>query len=132
MSKNYNKYYNSNNASNEVKNDIFSNETKNEIFVTGMTVVEPEEELGETAVVEPTQESVEVEETETPKLLYGINNCTKLNVRTEPTKEAGVVCVLDPTSEFEIEELESDSEWVKVFLKDSEVGFCMKKYVAIR
>ena len=123
MSKNYNKYYSSNNA---------SNEPKNEIFVTGMTVVEPEEELEETAVVEPTQESVEVEETETPKLLYRINNCTKLNVRTEPNKEAGVVCVLDPASEFEIEELESDSEWVKVFLKDSEVGFCMKKYVAIR
>lgn len=128
MSKNYNKYYNNNNNH---KPNTFEP-------VKTTKVVDSEEVLPkEDADVESTQEpEVIVENTEkgvdTPQFFYEINNCKKLNVRTEPNKDADVVCVLDSTSKFEIEELETDPEWVKVFLDNGEVGFCMKMYVALR
>lgn len=127
MSKNYGKYYNSN----KNENTLETTETTiqaNGFSIEGEFVEEPEAvvEVVE-AVEENTTEMVEV-----PKVFYGINNCKKLNVRTEPNKEADLVCVLDSTSKFEIEELESEPEWLKVFLENGDTGFCMKMYVAIR
>ena len=113
MSKNYNKYFNG--------NQNFNN-------------VEPEES---TKIVEPevVEEDTRDEGVDVPQIFYGINNCKKLNVRTEPNKDADVVCVLDVTSTFEIEELESNPEWVKVTGDNGTegfVGYCMKQYVAIK
>lgn len=130
MSKNYNKYYNNNRNNDNVQkfNTVEPEETTE--------LVESEEVLEDTVVdsipdsedvVENTDDGVDV-----PQFFYGINNCKKLNVRTEPNKEGDLVCVLDSTNKFQIEELESDPEWVKVFLENGEVGFCMKMYVAIR
>ena len=132
MSTNYNKFFNNNVKEDEQKiNTVESEETTK--------VVEPEEDLEDTTVGEPEGypevtegETTVPEEQTTPIPVYGINNCTKLNVRTEPNKDGDVVCVLDSTSTFEIEELESDSEWVKVFLNNGVEGFCMKMYVAIK
>ena len=128
MSKNYNKYYNSNYAKAEKLIDpVETDETTN--------LVESEEVLNEGPEVEPMEaieETIEPEVVEAPKTLYGIHNCKKLNVRTEPNKDGALVCVLDPTSSFEIEELESNPEWVKVLLDNGDIGFCMKMYVAIK
>lgn len=135
MSKRYNKYYNNNyfNGNQDV-NDVEPEET--------IDVVGSEDVSEESTVVEPevhpditraeTTEVPKEEVGEIPKSLYGINNCKKLNVRTEPNKDADIVCVLDVTNTFEIEELESNSEWVKVFFEDGNTGFCMKQYVAIK
>lgn len=125
MSKNYNKYFNGNNNFNSVEPE----ETTN--------LVTPEEDQEETVVVVPEPETPTAPEAipEQPKPLYGINNCKKLNVRTEPNKDADVVCVLDITSTFEIDEIESNPEWVRVTYNAGAEGFngyCMKQYVVIK
>ena len=118
MSENYNNFF----------NNVESDETA--------TVLKPVELTEEDILEGPEPEIVEgftePEETEAPKPLYGINNCKKLNVRTEPRKNADIVCILDSANAFEIEELESDPEWVKVFIDNGKEGFCMKQYVAIK
>ena len=123
MPKNYNKYFKGEKPVNPVDVDEITN------------LAEPNEDASGSAKVEPAEAAAEAiypEVAEVPKTFYRINNCNKLNVRTEPNKDGALLCVLDPTSSFEIEELKSNPEWVKVFLDNGEVGFCMKMYVAIQ
>lgn len=134
MSTNYNKFFNNNVKEDEQTfNTAESEETTN--------TVDPEEDAEDSTTVTPdpepkvSEETIEPEEQTTPIPVYGINNCTKLNVRTEPNKDGDIVCVLDSKSEFEIEELESNPDWVKVIGDNGVegfVGFCMKMYVAIK
>ena len=137
MSTNYNKFFigNNNQIDDETKVEEVEFETITEVIKT--------DDIEETITTETAPEvhpdiiraettELPKEEGELPKPLYGINNCKKLNVRTEPSKDSELVCILDSKSTFEIEELESDPQWVKVFLDNGEVGFCMKMYVAVK
>lgn len=135
MSKNYNKYYNSNNYSkHEFKPEESTKVEESEVLEDGIDVESILELVIDPDITRAATTDLPMEENGAmpEPLVYGINNCKKLNVRTEPDKEASLVCVLDSTSKFEIEELESNPEWVKVLLENGEVGFCMKMYVAIR
>jgi uncharacterized protein YgiM (DUF1202 family) len=119
MSTNYNNFFNSN-VNNQVDDEVKVGEVETETVEETIKT----DDIEETIVTKPIKED--------PKVLYGINNTKKLNVRTEPNKDADILCVIDSKSTFEIEELESDPEWVKVFLDNGKVGFCMKMYVAIK
>lgn len=78
--------------------------------------------------LEPVQESVET--VALPKIVDGvIVNCSKLNVREDPSTDAEVVCVLDVMTEVKIDVGESDNEWLKVFTAAGIEGYCMRKFV---
>lgn len=129
MSTNYNKFFVGNNNQINDETKVVETETVEETIKTDdieETIVAASE-----TVEEPVKETKE-EGIDIPQVLYGINNTTKLNVRTEPNKNGDVVCVLDSKSTFEIEELDTNPEWVKVFLDNGKVGFCMKMYVAVK
>lgn len=65
-----------------------------------------------------------------PKNVNGVVvNCSKLNVREEPSIESAVICVLDVMSEIEIDVTKSDNEWVKVHTVTGVEGYCMRKFV---
>lgn len=68
-----------------------------------------------------------------PKNVHGVVvNCSKLNIREEPTVESNVVCVLDVKSEIEIDVTKSDNEWFKVYTVTGIEGYCMRKFVDAR
>lgn len=58
-------------------------------------------------------------------------NCDKLNVRTEPNKNAEVVFVADSKTEFIIDEATSTEDWFSIRTAAGVEGFCMKKFVAV-
>ena len=65
-----------------------------------------------------------------PKAVEGIVvNCSKLNVREEPSMDADIVCILDVMSEVEIDVTKSDNEWFKVHTATGTEGYCMRKFV---
>lgn len=70
-------------------------------------------------VVEPKVETVE----------GVVVNCAKLNVRTEPSIDGDVVCVLDVTSEIEINLDKSTREWFNICTASGVEGYCMRKFV---
>lgn len=68
-----------------------------------------------------------------PKTVEGVvTNCAKLNVRAEPSTDAEVVCILDATSEIEIDVNKSSNEWFKVCTATGIEGYCMRKFVDAR
>ena len=70
---------------------------------------------------------------ETEEVKIGlVSNCKKLNVREKPTVEAPVVCEIVCQTEVMIDEKESTEEFYKVYTAAGIVGFCMKKFIAIR
>lgn len=82
-------------------------------------------EVTNEVVVEPSVE-------EMPKVAMGVLlNCEKLNVRTEPNKEADVVLVANSKTEFVIDESNSTEDWFSVRTAAGIEGFCMKKFVAV-
>lgn len=56
-------------------------------------------------------------------------DCTKLNVRQEPNKEAEVVCEIPVDSELTIYEDESTEDFYKVCTAAGAEGFCMRKFI---
>lgn len=73
----------------------------------------------------------EVEESK-EELVYGnVNNCTSLNVRKYPERNAEVVCTISYPSEVMITD-ESDEVFYKVFTASGIEGYCMKDYIKLR
>lgn len=65
-----------------------------------------------------------------PKTVEGVVvDCAKLNVRAEPSINADIVCVLDVTSEIEINVDQSNDEWFKICTAIGAEGYCMRKFV---
>lgn len=65
-----------------------------------------------------------------PETVTGtVINCAKLNVRATPSISADVVCVLDVTSEIEIDVAKSNREWFHVCTAAGMEGYCMRKFV---
>ena len=59
-----------------------------------------------------------------------VNGCEKLNVRTNPTIDSEVVCVINKNDEVIIEEAFDD--WYSVTTKDGDEGYCMSKFITIK
>lgn len=87
----------------------------------------PEIEVVEEAVATP---EVKMEPQPATKTVTGkVANCTKLNVRANPSTTADVVCVLDVASEVTIDKKQSTKDWFKVVTNTGIEGYCMRKFV---
>lgn len=90
-------------------------------------------------VVEVT-EVVEAEVAETPEVVvepevivkaFGeVTNCSKLNIRKNPTTDADVLCVVEKGTKLVINVDESNDEWHAVETESGVKGFAMKSFVA--
>ena len=96
-------------------------------------VIEPVEEAVE-EVIEPVEETVEeaIEEvTEVEKksteVAFGKVNCSKLNVRKEPSIHSNPLCIVEHGTRMEIGEF--NGEWVKILTPDGVSGYCMREFI---
>lgn len=118
MSKrNYSQYSNKINKTDETK------EIVEEVVVTEPVVEETA--APEVVMAEETVETVSLPETVTGV----VTGCAKLNVRKNPSVNADVVCVLDVTSEIEINVAKSNKDWFSVCTATGIEGYCMRKFV---
>ena len=96
-------------------------------------VIEPVEETVE-EVIEPAEETVEeaveevteVEEKST-EVAFGKVNCSKLNVRKEPSINSVPLCIIEHGTRMEISEF--NGEWVKILTSDGVSGYCMREFI---
>ena len=96
-------------------------------------VIEPVEETVE-GVIEPVEETVEeaieevteVEEKPT-EVAFGKVNCSKLNVRKEPSINSVPLCIIEHGTRMEISEF--NGEWVKILTSDGVSGYCMREFI---
>lgn len=92
-------------------------------------VIEPVEETVE-EVIEPVEEAIEevteVEENPT-EVAFGKVNCSKLNVRKEPSINSVPLCIIEHGTRMEISEF--NGEWVKILTPDGVSGYCMRKFI---
>ena len=101
-----------------------SHETAHEVK---MELDEPVVLMGpiEVASIEETVDTVAL-----PETVEGVVvNCSKLNVRAQPSINAEIVCVLDAMSEIEIDVAKSTAEWFHVCTATGVEGYCMRKFV---
>ena len=114
--RNYNQY------ANKTEPDQAKKETVEE-------VIEPAEETIE-EVIEPVEEAVEevteVEENPT-EVAFGKVNCSKLNVRKEPSIHSTPLCIIEHGTRMEISEF--NGEWVKILTPDGVSGYCMREFI---
>ena len=94
-------------------------------------VIEPAEETVD-EVIEPAEETIEEEgklqQTHIPtEVAFGKVNCSKLNVRKEPSIHSNPLCIVEYGTRMEISEF--DGEWVKILTPDGVSGYCMRKFI---
>lgn len=96
------------------------------------------EEIAKPAILEPeVQEELvdatpEVEEpVAVPTTKIGAVTCELLNMRCAPNPTADVVMVLSKETNVSIDLAESTDEWYKVDALNGNVGYCMKKFIAV-
>lgn len=111
---NYSQY--SNKPKNEIKPAI-TEETLNPIAAA---VEEPKPQL-----VQETVETKPLNETVTGMVV----GCAKLNVRSDASLFADVVCTLDVMSEMMIDVNKSTKDWFFVCTATGIEGYCLRKYV---
>lgn len=98
----------------------------------------PVEEIEESIDTTETVEEIEVvtEETEViedktpdevPKPVYGVVNCSKLNIRRGPSIDTASLCIVEGGSKLDIEQF--NEEWLKVLTEDGISGYCMRKFI---
>ena len=120
--RNYNQY------ANKQESDQAKKETVEEVIEpveeTVEEVIEPVEETVE-EVIEPVEETVE-EENPT-EVAFGKVNCSKLNVRKEPSIHSTPLCIIEHGTRMEISEF--DGEWAKILTPDGVPGYCMRKFI---
>ena len=97
-------------------------------------VEEIEESLDTTETVEQTEvvtEETEVIEDKTPdevpKPIYGVVNCSKLNIRRGPSIDTASLCIVEGGSKLDIEQY--NEEWLKVLTEDGISGYCMREFI---
>ena len=96
------------------------------------TVVETTVETVVNTTVDTTVETETTTETETNSGAVGkgvVANCAKLNVRSKPSVNGDVICVLDKDVEVTIDVDESTDEWFKIRTVTGGEGYCMRKFV---
>ena len=118
--RNYNQY------ANKTEPDQAKKETVEEVIEpveeTVEEVIEPVEETVEEAIEEVT----EVEEKST-EVAFGKVNCSKLNVRKEPSINSVPLCIIELGTRMEISDF--NGEWVKILTPDGVSGYCMRKFI---
>ena len=97
-------------------------------------VEEIEESIDTTEMVEENEvvtEETEVIEDKTPdevpKPVYGVVNCSKLNVRRGPSIDTTSLCIVEGGSKLDIEQY--NEEWLKVLTEDGISGYCMREFI---
>ena len=87
------------------------------------------EEVTDYTVEEPVEHETVTEE---PVEVKGVVvDCTKLNVRVEPTSNAEVVTTIPSGTEVVIVESESTDEFYKICTEVGVEGFCVRKFVNV-
>lgn len=107
-------------------------QNRNPEAVVEETPVVLEESVEETPVVlEESIEETEVEEAQVaPKTIYGtVVNCSMVNVRKEPKKDAEVVATIKRNSTVVIDQEASSNDFYKVCTASGIEGFCMKEFI---
>ena len=64
---------------------------------------------------------------EVPKPVYGVVNCSKLNIRRGPSIDTTSLCIVEGGSKLDIEQY--NEEWLKVLTEDGISGYCMRKFI---
>ena len=74
---------------------------------------------------------IETVETACPtKTVAGVvANCAKLNVRSKPSITGEIVCVLNASSEIEIDVEKSVTDWVYICTATGVEGYCMRQFI---
>ena len=111
--RNYNQYAN--------KEETTPVEEIEESIDTTETVEENEVVTEETEVIEDKIPD------EVPKPVYGVVNCSKLNIRRGPSIDTASLCIVESGSKLDIEQF--NEEWLKVLTEDGISGFCMRKFI---
>lgn len=106
----YTKY--SENETNEV------NEVVEEVAVT---------EVNEQNVVE----EAEVNDAASATITGVVNNCTRLNLRKQPSTTSKVINILDSGDKVEIDDANSTEDFYKVLTESGIEGYCMKEYITV-
>ena len=60
-----------------------------------------------------------------------VTDCLSLNIRTEPSLDASILCSVRALSKLAIDESSSTEEWFSVCTETGVEGYCLKKFVAI-
>ena len=111
--RNYNQYAN--------KEETTPVEEIEESIDTTETVEETEEVTEETEVIEDKTPD------EVPKPVYGMVNCSKLNIRRGPSIDTASLCIVEGGSKLDIEQY--NEEWLKVLTEDGISGYCMREFI---
>ena len=111
--RNYNQYAN--------KEETTPVEEIEESIDTTETVEENEVVTEETEVIEDKTPD------EVPKPVYGVVNCSKLNIRRGPSIDTASLCIVECGSKLDIEQF--NEEWLKVLTEDGISGYCMRKFI---
>ena len=111
--RNYNQYAN--------KEETTPVEEIEESIDTTETVEENEVVTEETEVIEDKTPD------EVPKPIYGVVNCSKLNIRRGPSIDTASLCIVEGGSKLDIEQF--NEEWFKVLTEDGISGYCMRKFI---
>ena len=111
--RNYNQYAN--------KEETTPVEEIEESIDTTKTVEENEVVTEETEVIEDKTPD------EVPKPVYGVVNCSKLNIRRGPSIDTTSLCIVEGGSKLDIEQY--NEEWLKVLTEDGISGYCMRKFI---
>ena len=114
---NYNQYGN--------KTESTQVEEKEEVTTPTDTCIAPVEEADEVLTEDTEETNVEAQ----TKPAYGIVNCSKLNVRKEPSKNTDSLCVVEIGSKLEVEPF--NEEWIKVTTAEGVSGYCMLEFVDV-
>ena len=99
------------------------------------SVVKPVEpvEVKMESVESKVEPEVKPETKPEPQVITGIvANCSKLNVRVKPAKDAEVLTILDAKTEVVIDPARSTNEWFKIATASGVDGFCMRKFVSVK
>ena len=111
--RNYNQYAN--------KEETTPVEEIEESIDTTETVEENEVVTEETEVIEDRTPD------EVPKPVYGVVNCSKLNIRRGPSIDTASLCIVEGGSKLDIEQY--NEEWLKVLTEDGISGYCMREFI---
>lgn len=111
--RNYNQYAN--------KEETTLVEEIEESIDTTETVEENEVVTEETEVIEDKTPD------EVPKPVYGVVNCSKLNIRRGPSIDTTSLCIVEGGSKLDIEQF--NEEWLKVLTEDGISGYCMREFI---
>ena len=118
--RNYNQY------ANKPEPEQVKEETVEEVIEPVEETVEEVIDPAEETVEETVEEVTEVEEKPT-EVAFGKVNCSKLNVRKEPSINSVPLCIIEHGTRMEISEF--NGEWVKILTSDGVSGYCMRKFI---